>query len=67
MNIKVLALSFSVLALSGCGDTTVIKEPDRVIEKKVEVKNDKVETKEKTVRENADGSTTKIEKKTETK
>ncbi|MEI6234215.1 MAG: hypothetical protein WCT04_14280 [Planctomycetota bacterium] len=53
-----------ILALSGCGGSTT----DRVIERKVEIKeNGSEKTKEKILHQNPDGSTTTIEKKTETK
>ena len=62
-----LPLALFVLAFAGCGETTTVVTPDRTVEKKITVKDDKVETKEKTVKDNADGTTTKTETKTETK
>lgn len=58
---------FVLIALAGCGDTTIITPTERTVEKKVKISDDKVETKEKVVRENPDGTTTKTETKTETK
>ena len=55
------------IALAGCGETTIVTPTERTVEKKVKVSDDKVETKEKIVRDNPDGTTTKTETKTETK
>jgi uncharacterized OsmC-like protein len=60
-----LPLALFVLAFAGCGETTTVVSPTG--EKKVTVKDDKIETKEKTVRDNPDGTQTKTETKTETK
>ncbi len=66
---SVCALFASALFfLSGCGDTTIVSPPDKVIKKEVKVNEDgSSKSKETTVHENADGSTTKTETKTETK
>lgn len=63
-SLSALSLGLLVLVLSGCGE---IDGPPRTVEKKISVSDDKTVVKEKTVRENADGSTTKTETKTETK
>ena len=63
-----LALVCLMVALTGCGDTTIITPNERVVNKEVKVRDDGTsKTKITTVRENSDGTITKTEKKTETK
>ncbi len=67
--IAAAVLASTLFTLPGCGDsTTVVAPSDRVIKKEVKINDDgSSKTKETTVHENLDGSTTKTERKTETK